>query len=75
MDDRPFSRFNSCLKQVYINMHSFLPSELWVVQFFLERLNMVSRLNPHMNVNGGITSPTPFGEGRGRGEELGIFTQ
>ena len=65
MDDRLFSLFSSCLKQVYINLFSDMPSELLVVHFFLVRLNMVSGLNPHMNVNRGIASPNPFGRGWG----------
>ena len=37
----------------------------WLYTFFLVRLNMISGLNPHMNVNRGIASPNPFGRGRG----------
>lgn len=56
---------------MYINLRSDMPSELLVVHSFLVRLNMVSGLNPHMNVNRGIASPNPFGVGEGGG--VGYF--
>ena len=59
------------LQRMYINFRSGMPSELMIAYSFLVRLKMVSGPNPHMNVNRGVASPNPFGEGGGGG--VGYF--
>ena len=53
------------LPQECMNLHSDMPNDLLFVYYFLVRLNLVSRPNPHMSVNKAVKTPNLFGGRRG----------